>query len=45
MEKYFDQFCQRLFRFLDPENHCTEIDKLQMSYAIQILLYLSLIHI
>lgn len=39
MEKYFDQFCQRLFRFLDPENHCTEIEKLQMSYAIQILLY------
>lgn len=39
MESIFKKFSKKIIKFLDPENQCSEIEKLQMHFAIEIITY------
>ena len=39
MESFFKKISEKIINFLDPENQCSEIEKLQMQFALATITY------
>ncbi len=39
MRAFFEKICQKIIRLLDPESKCSDLERLQMYFAIQTIAY------